>query len=135
MSYGQVSGKVVRRKNKAGYSYNFLLVKCKRNFMTQKSERLIIKNFGTIRDSDFNNTNLAFQFWLEVNQTLLDLANSGQIYVNCIQQVQRKFSKHIPIPIASSISTRKVISDEVADRLKSRFPELFDKEHNTPITN
>ena len=129
MSYGRVSGRVVRRKNKTGYSYNFLIVKNQRNYMTGKSEHLLVANLGTVKDSEFERD--AKSFWRKVDATISILIDTGEID-NCRSKICGKFGKVLPRPavtVAAPTPAAKPLSktesNPVAARLRARFKGLL----------
>jgi len=127
--YGRVAGRVVRRKNKSGYSYNFQICKNQRNYHSGQSEHLIVANLGTIKDSEF-----AFRakaFWDKVDTTLAILIDSGKIYKNSAFDVCRKFEQYIPRPVATVAAPVPAVAKpepksasnaDVAARVRERFP-------------
>lgn len=128
--YGKVCGKITRRKNKTGYSYNFMIVKNRRSFMTGKSEYEVIWNFGTIRSEQLNDTKKQLAFWKEVAQVLANLINGGKIYKNCGREIRGKFVKYVPIPIAKSSAPAPIAQPSsnaktVGDKLRERFKGLI----------
>ena len=123
MFYGRVCGKVIRRKNKNGYSYNFIIAKNQRNPMSGKPEYQVVWNFGTIKDSEFNQN--ALSFWKEVAMVVANLINEQKIYSNCGSEIKAKFQKYIPIPIEASSASVPIVkpkaNSDAAERLRERF--------------
>lgn len=125
--FGRVAGRVIKRANKTGYSYNFQIVKNQRNYMTGSSEHLIVANLGTIKDSEF--AFKAKSFWDKVDSTLAILIASEKIYNNSAEDVCRKFENFIPRPtvsVAAPVPAAKPVSNsDVSERLRRRFPHLL----------
>ncbi len=119
--YGVTNGKIVRRKNKTGYSYNFLIVKNRRHPMTGKAVYDVIWNFGTIRSDEIKNQ--ANAFWAKVELVLDSLVNKGKIYANDADKIRRQFEKHIPFPVA--VPAPKKINPSAMERVKNRFKDLL----------
>lgn len=125
--YGKVAGRVIRRKNKSGFSYTFSIVKNQRNYMTGKSEHLPVAPIATIKDSEFDRQ--AKSFWNKVDTTLAILISSGKIYQNSAVDVVRKFERYIPRPTATVAAPvfvpKSKSSSDVAARLRERFKGLM----------
>src|SRR5687767_7379160 len=97
--YGQVNGKVVVRETKTGESYNFQIVKNRRNPMSGRSENIMVWNFGTVKNTEIGNR--AKGFWKQVDSVVEQLVDSGRIDGNCRSEIQYKFEKFIPRPVAA----------------------------------
>lgn len=124
--YGRVAGRVVRRKNKTGFSYTFSTNKNQRNWHTGQSEHLLVAHIGTIKDSELDRQ--AKSFWNKVDTTLKILIDSGKIYINSADDVCRKFERYIPRPVAVAApvpvakpETKPASNPDVATRLRERF--------------
>lgn len=122
--YGKVAGKIVKRKNKTGYSYNFLIVKNQRSFMTGKSEYIVIHNFGTMRDSELKDKMKQLAFWQEVVKVLANLIEEGKIYQNCGSEIRGKFAEIVPIPIVKKIAPIENINPSIVERIRERYSLL-----------
>src|SRR5688572_28675068 len=120
--YGTTNGKIIKRRNKTGYSYNFLIVKNKRHPMTGKAVFDTIWNFGTIRSTETKNQ--ANAFWAKVELVSDSLVYKGKIYANDADKLRRQFAKYIPFPVAVLITKPKA-NPIVAERLKERFKGLI----------
>lgn len=124
--YGKVCGKIIRRKNKTGYSYNFLIAKNRRNPMNGKAEYEVVWNFGTLRDYELKDKEKAFRFWKEVALILTNLINEGKIYQNCGSEIKAKFEKYVSIPVMLSTAPLPIAKSNspIAERLRERFKGL-----------
>lgn len=127
MQYGQVNGHLIKKPNKTGYSYNFQVTKNQRNKLSGKSEKILVFNFGTVRDDDFDNLAVTVPFWRNVIDTLRELAEEEVINRNCVSEIKAKFEKIIPMPVVST-APQKLINNEIAERLRKKFPHLFSEE-------
>jgi hypothetical protein len=128
--YGRVNGKIVKRKNKTGFSYNFLIVKNQRSFMTGKAEYEVVWNFGTIRSEQLSDTKTQLAFWKEVAQVLTNLIDNGKIYRNCGGEIKAKFTKYVPLPVVKSAAPTLIAqinsnAKTAGERLRERFKGLL----------
>ncbi len=128
--YGRTNGKIIRRKGKGYYSYNFLIVKNRRNPETGKAGYQVVFNFGTIRDYEF--VDRAKAFWQEVETELTALVRDNKIYSNDADKIRGQFAEYISVPIASpatpaaSASPAKIKTDsDVAERVQKKFGNLL----------
>jgi hypothetical protein len=130
--YGIVNGKLAKRKNKTGWSHNFLLVKNKRDGYGRAVAE-IVWNFGTIKDTEFSAQ--AEKFWTEVELVLTELVRTGKIYANSADKVREQFAACIPRPIASPAVPLPIVkpvliakpkaNPTVAERVNNRFKDLL----------
>ena len=124
--YGQVCGKVIRRKTQSGESWNFQIVKNRRNPCSGYAENIIIWNFGTVKNTDV--ATKAKAFWKYVDSVVKQLADSGKIYRNCRSEIEGKFEKYIPRPVATAAvsvpAAKPTIDSNVADRLRARLKDF-----------
>lgn len=120
--YGRTNGKIIRRKGKGYYSYNFIVAKNRRNAETGKVGYQVVFNFGTIRDYEF--ADRATAFWQEVETELTALVRDNKIYSNDADKIRAQFQKYIPISVAPTAAPALVktkINKSVAERFRARF--------------
>ncbi len=96
--YGRANGKIIRRKGKGYYSYNFIIAKNRRHPETGKAGYQVVFNFGTIRDYEF--ADRAKAFCQEVETELTALVRDNKIYSNDADKIRGQFQKYIPISAA-----------------------------------
>jgi hypothetical protein len=128
--YGITNGKIIRRKGKGYYSFNFLIVKNRRNPETGKAGYQVVFNFGTIRDYEF--VDRAKAFWQEVESVLTALVRDNKIYSNDADKIRGQFGKYIarpiispavPLPIYSPVQSAK---PKVTEQVHNRFGNMLD---------
>lgn len=120
--YGTTNGKIICRKGKGYYSYNFIVAKNYRNSETRKVGYQVVFNFGTIRDYEF--ADRAETFWQEVETELTALVRDNKIYSNDADKIRGQFQKYIPVsvaPTAAPVPVKTKINKSVAARLRARF--------------
>jgi len=127
--YGKVCGKIIRRKNKTGNSYNFLIVKNRRNPMNGKAEYQVVWNFGTIRSEQLSDNQTQLEFWKEVALVLTNLIKEGKIYQNCGSEIKTKFEKYVKLPVVKNVApiaiAKQVTNPSIEERLRERFKGLL----------
>jgi len=127
--YGQVNGKVIVRETKTGNSYNFQIVKNRRNPMSGRSENIIVWNFGTVKNTEI--AAKANGFWKQVDSVIEQLVDSGKIDGNCRSEIRYRYEKFIPRPIAAVpsaapvVAARRQINLGVAERVNNKFKGLI----------
>ncbi len=123
--YGVTNGKIIRRKGKGYYSYNFLIVKNRRNSITGKAGYQVVFNFGTIRDYEF--ADRAKAFWQEVETELTALVRENKIYANDADKIRRQFAEYISVPVVPKPAPVVKIetNSDVAARVQKKFGNLL----------
>jgi hypothetical protein len=127
IGYGIVNGKIAKRKNKTGWSHNFLIGKNYRCEMTGKPNFKIIWNFGTIKNTEFKDR--ANAFWKEVELVLTSLVRDNKIYANDADKIRGQFAEYIPLPLvpiaAPATVPIKKINSSVEARVRDRFKDFL----------
>jgi len=128
IGYGVVNGKISKRKNKTGWSHNFLVGKNYRSEITGKPNFKVIWNFGTIRDTEFHKR--ANAFWKEVELVLTELVSTGKIYAADADKIRRQFAEYISVPVVpivapAPVPIAKKTNPSVAERVRKRFKDLL----------
>ncbi len=132
--YGVTNGKIIRRRGKGYYSYNFLIVKNRRNAETGKAGYQVVFNFGTIRDYEF--ADRAMAFWQEVETVLTTLVRDNKIYSNDADKIRGQFAEYISVPVApiaapvvaplrSASPTKIKTNPDAETRVQNRFKNLL----------
>lgn len=124
---GTVNGKIIKRKNKTGWSHNFLIIHNRRDGYGRAGYD-VVWNFKTIRDTEL--TKRANAFWREVELVLTSLISSGKIYAADADKIRRQFAEYISVPVVpiatpAPVPIAKKINPSVVERVRDRFKNLL----------
>lgn len=121
--YGVTNGKIIKRKNKYGDSYNFLIVHNRRDGYGRAGYDTVW-NFGTVRGYEMKDR--ANEFWQTAEKTLQKLVDENVIYRNDADKIRKQFAAYIPVPVAApAMPAAKKINPSTAERVQARFKNLM----------